>query len=133
MTVTAASLDTYLGLNGTIDTDRATLLIGLATSIAQSIVNPLPDGADAVIYSAVTRSYVNPQGVTQETVGPVSVSRPKTGVYFTDDEVATLRRLAGKSGGAFTINVAPDARAPRNPLGGISSEAEVEYLYETDY
>jgi hypothetical protein len=72
-----------------------------------AIVSPLPDGSDAIVLSAAARAFVNPTGVTAETVGPYSVQRPWPGVYLTKTERSSLRLLAGKASGAFTIDPTP--------------------------
>jgi hypothetical protein len=96
---------TYLDVDSsTLNTARAQMMLDQATALAAAIVSPLPDGSDAIILSAAARAFVNPTGVTSETVGPYSVQRPWPGVYLTKAERSSLRRLAGKSAGAFTID-----------------------------
>jgi hypothetical protein len=112
LTVTASDLETFLGLDA-IDTDRADQLIGLAMDLVESIVSPAPDAAKAIVLTAAARAYANPEGLTQELVGPYQASRPAAGIYLTKSERASLRRLAGV-GGAFSfdllgINGAEDA------------------------
>lgn len=105
MDVTAEDLALYLGLTE-IDGTRAEFLIEQAVTLAASIVSPVPDTAEPVILAAAGRAYANPQGVTQETVGPYSVQRPQAGLYFTRAEQAILKRLGGR-GGAFTVDPTP--------------------------
>lgn len=107
MTVTPTDFGTYLGNPG-IDTDRAQLLIDLATQLCQSIINPLPVGADAVVLDVATRAYSNPQNVTAQAAAPFSVSYGPVGggLWLTRQNKATLRRLSGQ-GGAFTIDTMP--------------------------
>lgn len=105
MVVTAEDLGLYLGLTD-IDGTRADFLLQQALTLAASIVSPVPDTAEPVILAAAGRAYANPQGVSQETVGPYSVQRPQAGLYFTRAEQAILKRLAGR-GGAFTIDPTP--------------------------
>lgn len=134
MDVTADELGLYLGLD-TIDGDRADFLLEQALTLAASIVSPVPDTAKPVILAAAGRAYANPQGVTQETVGPYSVQRPPAGLYFTRPEQAILKRLAGR-GGAFTIDptpadVDPDVTwpyDPDNPFGPFDGEFGWERL-----
>lgn len=106
MTVTSADLGTYLG--ATIDEQRADTLIALATQLCQSIVNPLPGPADAVVLDVAARAYANPSNVTSQGVGPYSANFGPVGggLWLTRQNKATLRRLAG-SGGAFSIDTLP--------------------------
>lgn len=115
---TAAQLGMYLGLEQ-IDGDRADLLIEQAVALAESVVKPLPDQATAVVLSVAGRAYVNPQQVSYETIGPMSVQRPSGsgGLYLTKSDKAALKSLAGR-GGAFTVDPTPaDADpSPTYPL-----------------
>jgi hypothetical protein len=106
MTVTPADLGTYLSTS--VDDDRAQLLLDLAQQLCESIVKPLPDGADAVVLDVAARSYSNPANVTQEAAGPFSANFGPVGggLWLTRQNKATLRRLAG-SGGAFSIDTMP--------------------------
>ena len=110
MDVTAEDLALYLGLDQ-IDGTRADFLLQQALTLAASIVSPVPDTAKPVILAAAGRAYANPQGVTQETVGPYSVQRPLAGLYFTRAEQAILKRLGGR-GGAFTVDPTPATANP---------------------
>lgn len=109
---TAEQLGLYLGL-GEIDGDRADLLIAQAVALCESVVRPLPDQATAVVLSAAGRAYVNPQQVTYETIGPMSVQRPSGsgGLYLTKSDKAALKSLAGR-GGAFTVDPTPASADP---------------------
>lgn len=109
---TAEQLGMYLGLPE-IDGDRADLLIQQAVSLAQSVVKPLPDEATAVVLSVAGRAYVNPQQVSYETIGPMSVQRPSGsgGLYLTKADKAALKSLAGR-GGAFTVDPTPASADP---------------------
>lgn len=106
VTVTPADLGTYLG--GNVDMDRAMALIGYATSLCTSVVNPLPDGSEAVILDVAARAYSNPANVMQQGNGPFSASYGSVsgGLWLTRQNKTTLRRLAG-SGGAFMIDTMP--------------------------
>jgi hypothetical protein len=106
MTVSPADLGTYLSTS--VDDDRAQLLLDLAQQLCESIVKPLPDGADAVVLDVAARSYSNPANVTQEAAGPFSANFGPVGggLWLTRQNKATLRRLAG-SGGAFSIDTMP--------------------------
>lgn len=109
---TAEQLALYLGLEE-ISGDRADLLIEQAVALAQSVVKPLPDEATAVVLSVAARAYVNPQQVSYETIGPMSVQRPtgSGGLYLTKADKAALKSLAGR-GGAFTIDPTPETADP---------------------
>ncbi|MCM8552340.1 hypothetical protein [Streptomyces sp. STCH 565 A] len=109
---TAEQLGLYLGL-GEIQGDRADLLIASATALCQTIVKPLPEGAEAVVLSVSGRAYVNPQQVSYETIGPMSVQRPQGsgGLYLTKADKSALKSLAGR-GGAFTIDPTPETADP---------------------
>ncbi|MCX5176715.1 hypothetical protein [Streptomyces virginiae] len=109
---TAEQLALYLGLEE-ISGDRADLLIEQAVALAQSVVKPLPDEATAVVLSVAGRAYVNPQQVSYETIGPMSVQRPtgSGGLYLTKSDKAALKSLAGR-GGAFTVDPTPETADP---------------------
>ena len=109
---TAEQLGMYLGLDE-ISGDRADLLIEQAVALCESVVKPLPDQATAIVLSAAGRAYVNPQQVTYETIGPMSVQRPSGsgGLYLTKADKAALKALAGR-GGAFTVDPTPEAADP---------------------
>jgi hypothetical protein len=106
VTVAAADLGTYLGV--TVDTNRATYLIGLAVQLCQAVVNPLPAGSDAVVLDVAARAYGNPQNVAQQTTGPFTANYGTVagGLWLTRKNKGTLRRLAG-GGGAFTVDTTP--------------------------
>jgi hypothetical protein len=109
---TAEQLGLYLGLDE-IQGARADLLILQAVALAESVVKPLPDQATAIVLSAAGRAYVNPQQVSYETIGPMSVQRPSGsgGLYLTKADKAALKSLAGR-GGAFTVDPTPEAASP---------------------
>ncbi|MDT0608879.1 hypothetical protein [Streptomyces lancefieldiae] len=109
---TAEQLGLYLGLSE-IDGARADLLITSATALCQTIVKPLPEGAEAVVLSVAGRAYVNPQQVSYETIGPMSVQRPQGsgGLYLTKADKSALKSLAGR-GGAFTVDPTPASADP---------------------
>lgn len=119
---TAEQLGLFLGL-GEIDGNRADLLITSAVSLCETIVKPLPEGAEAVVLSVAGRAYVNPQQVSYETIGPMSVQRPQGsgGLYLTKNDKAALKSLAGR-GGAFTVDPTP-ATADPSPTWPIDADA----------
>lgn len=142
-------LATYLNMTfDDAETARAQMLIDHAVTQALSIVmvgdvpttGPteanLPTGADSVILPAVSRIFLNPAGLTSENAGPFSGGRSAgTGSMFSKAERATLRRLAGQSAGAFTIDPTP-ASAMQNyadPLGQPTQQEVFEYLEETGF
>jgi hypothetical protein len=109
---TVEQLGLYLGLDE-IDGDRADLLITTAIALCQTVVKPLPEGAEAVVLSVAGRAYVNPQQVSYETIGPMSVQRPSGsgGLYLTKADKSALKSLAGR-GGAFTVDPTPVTADP---------------------
>lgn len=109
---TAEQLGLYLGLDA-IDGERADLLIQQAVALCLSVVKPLPDEATAVVLSVAGRAYVNPQQVSYETIGPMSVQRPQGsgGLYLTRADKTALKSLAGR-GGAFTVDPTPATADP---------------------
>lgn len=109
---TAEQLGLFLALLE-IDGDRADLLIEQAVALCETVVRPLPDRATAVVLSVAGRAYVNPQQVSYETIGPMSVQRPQGsgGLYLTKADKTALKSLAGR-GGAFTIDPTPATANP---------------------
>ena len=109
---TAEELALYLDLSE-INGSRADLLISKAQALCETVVKPLPDGADAVVLSVAGRAYVNPQQVSYETIGPMSVQRPQGsgGLYLTKADRTALKSLAGR-GGAFTVDPTPGTADP---------------------
>lgn len=109
---TAEQLALFLGLDE-IQGDRADLLIQQAVALCETVVKPLPDQATAIVLSASGRAYVNPQAISYETIGPMSVQRPQGsgGLYLTKADKAALKSLAGR-GGAFTVDPTPATADP---------------------
>ncbi|KPC95364.1 hypothetical protein ADL27_09550 [Streptomyces sp. NRRL F-6602] len=118
---TAEQLGLYLGLPE-IEGARADFLIAQAVALAETVVRPLPDQATAVVLSVAGRAYVNPQQVSYETIGPMSVQRPSGsgGLYLTKADKAALKSLAGR-GGAFTVDPTPETADP-SPTWPIDSD-----------
>lgn len=112
VTPTAQDLGLFLGLDE-ISGDRADLLIQQAVNLCLTVVKPLPDEATAVVLSVAGRAYVNPQQVSYETIGPMSVQRPSGsgGLYLTKADKAALKSMAGR-GGAFTVDPTPETADP---------------------
>ncbi|MDG9701665.1 hypothetical protein [Streptomyces sp. DH37] len=109
---TAEDLALYLDLPE-INGGRADLLIAQAVALCETVVKPLPDQATAVVLSAAGRAYTNPQSVSYETIGPMSVQRPQGsgGLYLTKADKAALKSAAGR-GGAFTVDPTPATADP---------------------
>lgn len=131
---TAEQLGLYLGLDE-IQGDRADLLITSAVGLCQTVVKPLPEGAEAVVLSVAGRAYVNPQQVSYETIGPMSVQRPSGsgGLYLTKNDKAALKSLAGR-GGAFTVDPTPATADPSptwpvDDVTGFADEYELGWGY----
>lgn len=108
MAVSPYELGVYLGQE--VDTDRATLLIQLATDLAETVVYPLPARADSVVLDVAARAYTNVSSARQLGLGSAQVSYGSNvgtgGMYLSRANIASLRRMAG-SGGAFSIDPTP--------------------------
>jgi hypothetical protein len=109
---TAEELGLFLDLQE-IDGNRADFLITKAISLCETVVKPLPEGADSVVLSVAGRAFVNPGQVSYETIGPMSVQRPtgSGGLYLTKADKSALKSLAGR-GGAFTVDPTPATADP---------------------
>lgn len=149
VTITPTDLSTYLGEESApLDNDRAQMLISHAVTQALAIVtvgavpasgptsDNLPNGAESVILAAVSRIFLNPAGVTQETTGPFSYQRTAaSGSMFSKAERQVLRRLAGRSPGAFSIDPTPDSVLSGyiDPLTQPTTEDTLEFMEEEGY
>lgn len=107
--VTPIDLATYLG-RGDIDDDRAYLMLRLARGLCETVVTPLPDGAEAIVLAVAARAFTNVTSAHQVGIGSAQVSygaqNSSTGVgglYLSRSDIAALRRASG-GGGAFTID-----------------------------
>jgi len=109
---TVEELGLFLNLDE-IDGDRGEFLINKAISLCQTVVKPLPEGADSVVLSVAGRAYLNPGQVTYETIGPMSVQRPSGsgGLYLTKADRSALKAAAGR-GGAFSVDPTPEDANP---------------------
>jgi len=115
--VSQTDFATYLRNDAVLTDDRARFILDKAQQLCETVVSPLPTGADIVILDVAERAYANPTavggsdlGLYSEGVGPFSTSTPGNaggGLYLTQSNERTLRRLAGTSGGAFTIDTTP--------------------------
>ncbi|WP_174545614.1 hypothetical protein [Nocardiopsis dassonvillei] len=115
MEVTTEQLRMLLNLTE-INEERAAFLLEMAANLARTVIDPLPDGAEAVVLSVAARCYNNPQMLTgSETIGPYTgPTRAEGGLYLKRDERRTLHRLAGR-GGAFTVDPTPVDAGPVYP------------------
>ena len=113
--VTSTDLGTYLGV--AVDTDRATQLIAWAQALCESVVSPLPSGAEPVVLEVAARGYVNPTNFTSATVDSVTANygAVRGGLWLTKGNKRTLRRLAG-GGGAFMIDTMPSTAGQNLPV-----------------
>lgn len=107
-TIVLDDFRTYLSLDGDIDEGRAQQILDLAWILCESVVSPMPAGAEAVVLDVAARAWSNPRNAQSMTTGPYSASFGAVagGLWLTRQNKATLRRLAG-GGGAFSIDVAP--------------------------
>lgn len=106
MDLSADDLAMFLNVTFTeAETARAEFLLAQATTLAEGLIDPLPDTAAPVILSVAGRAWGNPAGASNETAGPFAVQRPG-GLYLTRQDRASLNRLGGK-GGAYTIDPTP--------------------------
>ena len=98
-----ADLGTYLGIPN-LDETRALQILQLAQALCESVVSPLPAGAEGVVLDVAAQAWINPASAGSQSAGPFSMGPTPGGLRLTRANKATLRRLAG-SGGAFTIDV----------------------------
>lgn len=115
--VSLDDFSTYL--NDELDDLRATQILTLAQKLCETIVSPLPDGAEIVILDVAQRAYANPTnvrnselGLYSEGAGPYSDGTPgftSGGLWLTANNISTLERLAGAGhgSGAFTVDMTP--------------------------
>lgn len=102
-------LAALLGTDFDEDDSRALAILGWAQALCESVVSPLPAGAEAVVLSVASRAYANPVNAQQQTAGPYNASYgsgASGGLYLSRQDLRTLLRLAG-IGGAFTFDVTP--------------------------
>lgn len=112
--VDPSDLEIYMQMAvGTINTDRASMLLGDAQSLAETVVAPLPAGADQIIRRMAAAAYTNPSGAQVTAIGTARLqfgsgtSVTKLGVVLTPADSRDLRRLAGGSTGAFSFDPVP--------------------------
>jgi hypothetical protein len=102
--------------NPDLNRTRAAFILAKTQTLCETVVKPLPPGADIVILDVAERAFANPVSIGgaspayyAEGEGPFSDTTPGIsggGLYLTKNNKATLRRLAG-SGTAFTIDMLP--------------------------
>lgn len=108
---TPTDLGTYLNISS-IDTNRATLILGMAQDLCETIVSPLPTTAKAVVLDVAARAFVNPQQLADAALGTAHLQYGAAngsvigGLYLSRTNKATLKALAGR-GSAFTADVMP--------------------------
>lgn len=105
---TPADLSTFMG--ETVDTARATQLLGIAQAYCEDVVSPLPASAFGIVLAAAARAYANPTQEQSVATGPYLATRAKS-VYLTRTERTSLRRAAGRSGGGSVSTLNPGANA----------------------
>lgn len=119
----------------TLDEDQAQLILDMVEADAASIISPLPATAKGVIITAAARACPNPSGATSMSSGGASASWSPGGIYLTRSERNTLRRLAGKGGGAFSVNAALNAgkHYHRDPLRpGANADDREQFAFDQD-
>jgi hypothetical protein len=132
VTLSVTPADLGLFMNVTLDDDRAQQMLDIVEAFASAIVSPLPDAAKGVILTAAARAYPNPSGTSSEAVNGASASWGG-GAYLSRSERSMLRRMAGKGGGAFTVNVAPHAgRGYRDPLRPATLDDAEQFALDQD-
>ena len=118
VTVSVDDFALYLNNPG-LDKTRAAFILAKAQQLCETVVKPLPTGADVVILDVAERAFSNPTNVGgsvalySEGEGPFNTTTPGTtsgGLWLTQENKRTLRNLAGK-GGAFSIDTLPAAYA----------------------
>lgn len=103
---TPDELELFLGMEtGTIDQNRATLLIAKAQAKCERIISPVPTEAADIVLEVAGRAYGNVAGSTQLSLGSGSASLPG-GLYLSKSNKAELRLIAGR-GSAFSANTMP--------------------------
>lgn len=113
MDVSVDEFASYLN-NPDLDRDRAQEILDDAHDLCETIIDPLPRNARSVVLDVAERAFANPAptgtpAYYAEGEGPFNDVTPGVsggGLYLTQENKATLRRLNG-SGGAFTIDCLP--------------------------
>jgi hypothetical protein len=112
-----ADLGVYLD-DPAIDTVRATLILGLAQDLCETIVTPLSATALPVVLAVAARAFNNVTSAHQVGLGTAQIAYGSQGsnmgiggLYLSRSDKSTLRRLAGRTG-AFSIDLLPDPYPP---------------------
>jgi hypothetical protein len=97
--VTPDDLGVYLNLP-TINQTRASSFIDWAQALCESVVTPLPTGAEPIVLDVAARGFSNPTNVTQQAVlnSSASYGAVRGGMWLTNANKSALRRLAGMTG-----------------------------------
>lgn len=110
---TSQDLATFLGVQ--VDDPRMTSILGYAQTLCETVVSPLPAGADAVVLGVAARAYENPTGSTTQLAlgtGHVSYGTPSNSSSFgglrllKSDRAALIALTSGRSG-AFSVSMLP--------------------------
>lgn len=133
MSTVATVSDLATFMNVTLDDTRAQQMLDIVEAFAMGIVSPLPPSAKGVILTASARALANPPGVTSQSEAGSSVSWGSGGPYLSKSERAMLARLGGIGGGAFSVNMAPDAgKYYRDPLRPMTLDDREEFALDQD-
>lgn len=103
-----ADLGTYLG-NPDIDDARATLILGLAQDLCETIGTPLPPTAMGTVLAVAARAFTNVTSAQDVNLGSGHIGYGAArigGLYLSRSDKTTLRRILGR-GGAFSVSVLP--------------------------
>lgn len=110
--ITYSDLGTYLN-DVAIDSARATFIIAQAQTLCESIVNPLPAGASAVVLDVAARAFLNPQQLANASIGTAHLQFGASnqggsigGLYLSRANKNMLRTMAGR-GAAFSADTLP--------------------------
>lgn len=112
--VDPTALGIYLN-DPNIDPVRAAALIADAQTLCESVVNPLPIGADVIVKRVAGRAYVtitSPRQAQLAAAGsPIGGGGGMGGVFLTQYDERDLRRMTTGSG-TFIINLLSAGYAP---------------------
>ena len=109
---TSADLGVYLA-DPNIDTTRATLILGLAQDLCETIWSPIGVTAKGTVLAVSARAYNNVTSAHDVALGTGRIGYGSQGsnvgvggLYLSRSDKTTLRRLAGR-GGAFSVSIMP--------------------------
>lgn len=118
--VDPSDLATYMQVDS-VNCDRAAMLLADAQSLCETVVAPLPAGAEAVIRRMAAAAYTNPSGARMTALGAARVeydsgsAATALGVRMTAADRRDIRRLAGGSG-AFSFDLIPSDALSTLPI-----------------